>query len=300
MLMKRIFALIMLLVLASCAAPTEPTAPSEPVAVPPSEPTAPSEPVAVPPSEPAAVPVVEPAEEPVIAAKPADDLAERLAEEQEQKIIEALSQPQHLPLRNRTTIVADMWAVYKKLDSYHYKSPKGLVLIRGDKLRYLPVKQIHLVNVVYDGKTYNDVFIDEIIFDRAKKTATGYCSGYVSDIAKQCITLGLSEVPFTLLYDQYRPKTPDDWSQEYMSQTVIDEEHGKYFIKGVETVRVKFGDGTEMYFNPSVGLPVKIVKGPLEITEYDGLIPNRVRPEDVVHRLRSSIPPMDAFYRQIY
>ncbi|MEM2916087.1 MAG: hypothetical protein QXT19_01900 [Candidatus Woesearchaeota archaeon] len=284
--MKRIFMLLVLLVLASCV-PAEPTAPSEPVAVPVSEP-----------AEPAVAPAEEPVPEP--AAKPADDLAERLAKEQEQKIIEALSQPQHLPLRNRTTIVGDMWAVYQTLDSYHYKSPRGLVLIRGDKLRYLPVRQIHLVDVVYDGKKYNDVFIDEIIFDRAKRTATGYCSGYISDIAKQCITLGLSEVPFALPYDQHRPKTPDDWAQEYMNKPVVNEEYGKYFINGVETVRVKFEDGTEMYFQPSVGLPVKIVKGPLEVTEFDGIIPNRVRPEDVVHRLRSSIPPMDAFYRQIY
>ncbi len=284
--MKRLFALMVLIVLASCA-PTEPAAPSEPVAVPISEP-----------AEPAVAPAEEHVAEPAVA--PADDLAERLAKEQEQKIIESLSQPQHLPLRNRTTIVGDMWAVYQKLDSYHYKSPKGLVLIRGDKLRYLPFKQIHLVDVVYDGKKYNDVFIDEIIFDRAKKTAIGYCSGYVSDIAKQCITLGLSEVPFTLLYDQYYPKTPDDWSREYMNTPVVDEEHGKYFINGIETVRVKFEDGTEMYFHPSVGLPLKIVKDPLDVTEYEGVIANRVRPEDIVHRLKSSIPPMDAFYRQIY
>lgn len=283
MLMKRIFALLALLVLASCAVPTEPTAPSEPVTVPF--------------SEPAAVPVVGPVSEPV---QPADNTAQRLADEQAQKIMEAISQPQHLPLRNRTTVVGDMWAVFQKLDSYHYKSPRGLFLARGDKLRYLPVKQVHLVDVVSDGKKFNDVFIDEIIFDRAKKTATGYCAGYISDIAKQCITLGLAEIPFTLPYDQYYLKTPDDWSREYMSKPAVDEEYGKYFIKSVETVRVKFKDGAEMYFLPSIGLPLKIVQGPLEVTEYDGMLANRVRPEDVIHRSKSSIPAEDAFYRQIY
>ncbi len=287
--MKRLFALLVLLVLASCAAPTEPTVPSEPVAVPISEP-----------AEPAIAPVPEPVQEPAVQPKPADDTAKRLAEEQEQKIIEAISQPPHLPLRNRTTIVGDMWTVFQGLESYHYKSPRGLFLARGDKLRYLPLKQIHLVEVVYDGKKYNDVFIDEIIFDRAKKTATGYCAGYVSDTAKQCITLGLADIPFTLLYDQYYQKTPEDWSQEYMNKPAVDEEYGKYFIKGVETVRVKFEDGTEMYFLPAVGLPLKIVQGPLEVTEFDNMLANRVRPEDVIHRSKSAIPAEDAFYRQIY
>jgi hypothetical protein len=279
--MKRLIALLIVLLLSACGTPQ----PSEPAA---------------------AEPVVA---EPVVEAQPVqeeqapateDDTAERLAEEQEQKIIEVISQPQNLTARERKTIAGEMFDIFNTLDSYKFKSLKGTFFVRGDKARILLRNPVTMRGVMQGTTRYSEVLIDEVILDRAKKEAVGYCFGETEQTRNECGALEIFDTAFNISYSDFYIKMPDDWLKEYLNVPAVDEEYEKYFVNSVETVRVKFKDGVEMFFFPRAGLPIKVVKSKLDSYEYDNLVPNQARPEDVIHRSRESIPATESFYKQIY
>ncbi|MEM4240103.1 MAG: hypothetical protein QXM31_03550 [Candidatus Woesearchaeota archaeon] len=284
--MRKFIALLVLLMLAACASekPIEPAAPAEPAAQP-----AQAEAVA---PEPAAEEEARPA--------PADGLAERLAREQAEKIAESIEHVQKLPLRERKTIVSEMMDVYSTLDSYKFKSSVGTFFVRGNKVRIILRTPINKRIFTQGSTRYPEIFVDEVILDRVRKEATGYCFGFTEKVTNECANLKLFDTPFNLSYDEIAVKMPDEWLAEYLHAEAVEEEHEKYFINSIETIRVRFKDGTEMYFFPRAGLPVKVVKGPLELFEYENIVPNQARPEDVIHRSRESIPATELFYKQIY
>jgi hypothetical protein len=289
--MKKIFAFFVLLLLVACGAPKEqaPAVPNE---------TAPA-------AEPAAA-----APEPVIAEQsqveveskplPDDAVKEKVIQEEQERIAAEVEHIQPLPQRNRTTVVGEMLNTYNTIDSYQFKTSKGTYYVRGDKVRFLPIKTINVRNFIRGATKYPEIFVDEVIFDRTDKTATGYCFGFDEETRRECESLKMPDIPFNLSYSEYFTKMPDDWSKEYASQAVGDEEHEKYFLNSIETTRVAFKDGTEMFFSPLAGVPIKVVKGPLESYTFDSLVINRVRPEDVIHRTRAQIPPNEVFYKPIY
>jgi hypothetical protein len=281
--MKHILALIVLMIIAAGCVAEQQAVPAE---IPPAEPV------------PAAVPVPEPAAEERPPA--ADDgTAERLAREQEERILETLEQPPKLAPRDRTTIVEQMWETYSALDSYQFRSAKGMWYVRGEKVRFLPVDAVMKSDVMLNNKMYRQVLLDELVFDTEERTLTGYCFGFEESVNNQCANLELHDIAFPLTYGEFMIKLPHEWAREYLTKTPIAEEHEKYYVKNIETIRVRFEDGTEMYFFARAGLPVKIVRG-TEITSYDGLVVNQVRPEDVIHRSKKDIPASEAFSRTPY
>jgi len=287
--MKRLLALLLLIFLAACAA--QPGTLDERGQAPPAEPAVIVEPAAEP--EPAVT--VEPGP-----AMPEDDLAERLAKEQEEKILESLETVPKVETRERTTIAEQMYQTYLNLDSHKFNTPEGLWMVRGDKAKLVPRTAIRLINVKAGEKTYRDVYIDEIIFDRDDKTAVGYCAGFDEDVNMQCAHFELYDIQFQLTYSTYMRKLSDDWLKEYLTKTPSNEEYEKYYIDNVETVRVHYPDNVEMYFNPRAGLPTLVVFGQLDRTKYDDLVINQVRPEDVIHRSKKDIPPEEQFKSTIY
>lgn len=288
--MRKLLALFVLLMLVACGAPKEqaPAVPNETV----------TEPVVAAPSEQV---VVDRGQVQVERQQAFDDgVKEKVIKAEEERIVEAITHPEPLPQRNKTTVVGDMMNTYKTIDSYQFKTSKGTFYVRGDKIRYLPRTAINKRNIVLSEVKYSEIFVDELIFDRTDKTATGYCFGFSDEVRRECDSLKLMDKAFNLSYDEFVIKMPDDWLTEYLRLSVGDEEHGKYFLNSVETTRVVFKDGIEMFFFPDAGLPIRVVKGPLEMYAFDNLVINRVRPEDVIHRSRDQISPNEAFYKPIY
>lgn len=279
--MKKLLALLLLFVLVACTAKQAMPEQKTPEATPVAPEAAPAAPEAVPDQMP-------------------DDTAARLAREQEERIIEAVSHPPKVPQREKSSIVKQMLAAFSIIESYQFKTPQGVYYVRGDNVRFLPFNAIRKSGVWQGTVRYPEIYIDEVIVDRETKTATGYCTGVASDAEHHCVGLKLYEIPFSLNYTEVAPKLPQDWAEEYLTAEVIDEEYQKYYIKSIETVRVRFKDGTEMYFLQKAGLPIRIVKGPLELYAFDDLVINQARPEDVMHRSRSEIPQEELFYRPRY
>ncbi|MEM4247278.1 MAG: hypothetical protein QXR48_01785 [Candidatus Woesearchaeota archaeon] len=283
--MKKFLALFTLLMLAACTAetPIEPALPQPAV-------------------QPEAVEPVAETQEPEEHQAPVleDDTAKRLAQEQAEKIAESLEHIQTFPTRERKTIVGEMADVYNTLDSYKFKTSKGTFYVRGNKVRVLLRTPIIKRGIMQGTTRYSEIVVDEVILDRFRKEATGYCFGITEETRNECGTLKIFDTAFNLSYDEVAEKMPDDWLKEYLNVPPVEEEHEKYFLNGIETIRVRFKDGVEMYFSPRAGLPIKVVKGPLDRYEYDNLVPNQVRPEDVIHRSREEIPATELFYKQIY
>ncbi len=265
--------------------------------------------VAPAPKEPAAPAAdVAPAPEPVKSMeeerKPVleDDTAARLAKEQEQKIIETLESPPKLPPRDRTTAVEQMWNTFTTLSSYQFKTPQGAYFVRGDKIKSVPFNAIVKHDFSQGSQFWRQIYIDEIILDRGAKTATGYCAGLSQDVNRQCANLQLHDVPFTLSYDEFATKLPEDWVKEYINQIPTHEEAEKYYLKSLLTTRVQFKDGTEMSFFPKAGLPVQIIPQGRNLDKiiFDDIVVNQVRPEDIAHRSKKDIPVEEQFYKPRY
>lgn len=270
---------VALLVLAACKAPEAPPTPEVAPSLP-----APAEKI----------------EEAPPAAPAEDDTAERLAEEQKEKIIEYLETPPKLEPRDRTTIVEQMWDIASKLESYQFKTLAGAWFVRGEKVKHVPFNAIRKTDVMAGGTKYREVFIDEVFFDREERTATGYCTGWDENVRKQCASLGILDIAFPLSYDELMIKLPEDWVKEYLGEVPTEEEYEKYYVKNVLTNKAVFKDGVQMFFNPRAGLPLQIILGPLDKVSFDDLVINQVRPEQVVHRSRSEIPPEEMFYQPKY
>lgn len=299
MVMKKLIALFILLMLIGCSAPKSTEQLNETVVAEPSEQVAvaePSEQVAEPDSG-----ASEQAEKEERKQVLDDSLKEKVIQEQEQKIIETLENPPALPQRNRTTIAGEMWQVFSGIASYKFKTTTGTYYSRGDKVRAILRNPATKRGIIQNGRLYDEIIIDEVILDRAGKTAMGYCFGYTELTRSNCASLKIDDkTGFNVSYDEFAIKMPDEWTRDYMTEKVSEEEHEKYFLESIETIRAKFSDGVEIYFNPLAGLPIKIIKGPLETIKFDGLTINQARPEDVIHRSRSEIPQTEAFYKQIY
>jgi hypothetical protein len=229
-----------------------------------------------------------------------DGTAERLAQEQAEKVSQSLETVPKATPTDRTTIVEQMYETYKGLESYQVKTFEGAYFVRGEKVRFLPRNAIRMLKVTFNGKDYRDVYIDEIIFDREEKMATGYCFGYEEDTNQQCAHFELYDLPFPLVYTEHMRKLPDEWVREYLNKVPTNEEYEKYYVNDMETTRVHFPDGVQMFFNPRAGLPVWVLFPNDEKTVYDDMVINRVRPEDVIHRSRKDIPPAELFHRTNY
>ncbi len=231
-----------------------------------------------------------------------DDLAERLAAEQAAKIEESLGTVQKVEPRDRVTGIERMYETFKGIASYQFKTAKGKYFVRGEKVKFLPSDPFMKTNVQKGDKLYRQIYIDEIIMDVPERLATGYCIGVEDDTSSQCAQLGLDDIAFSLPFDEYKTKLPQDWVVEYLNQVPTVEDAEKYYVKGLLTTLLRFTDNTEMYFFPKAGLPVQVVpKGdPLKKQVYDDIVVNQVNPEDVIHRSRADIPAYEAFYKPNY
>ncbi len=228
-----------------------------------------------------------------------DNLAERLAQEQAERIADSLETPPKLEQRDRETFVEQMFKAYSLLESYKFRNAQGSWHVRGEKIKFLPINPIILYNAQKGDKKYKQAYLDELFFDTKEKTLTGYCFGFSESVNRQCATFELYDIPFQLPYEQYITKLPHEWLKDYMTDVPINEEHEKYYVKNIETTRVKFEDGTEIYFFERAGLPLRIVKG-YDITNYEDVVNDQVRPEDVTHRSRKDIPPQESYYTNPY
>lgn len=227
-------------------------------------------------------------------------IAERLAQEQEQKIIETVQEPPKLAPRDRTTIIEQMQKTASQLESYQYRTSKGSFFVRGDKIRIKLLEPIIKHNFKRADKNYDQVIFDEIIINRADKTATAYCAGFTEGVRLQCENKKLWDLDFPIPYEEVNPKTPEDLTAEYVNEQPTAEEPDKYYINSVLTTRVALKNGAEIYFYPKAGLPVRVVLGPLEKVDFEDLVINQVRPEDVTHRSRKDIPSSEIFTKPQY
>ena len=227
-----------------------------------------------------------------------EDLRQKVIAQQEQRIEESLAHPEKFAPRNHTNEVGELIeAAEPSLQSYQFRTSKGTFYVRGGVVRYLLLSPILKHNVARDSVNYTELYLDEIIVDRNAKTAKAYCFGFTDTTRKQCARLQLADIDFDMQYDVANPKLPEDWAREFASKEVTASDEQKYYLNSIETTRLQFPNGGELYMLPKAGLPIKVVVSPLEGYTFDNFVINQVRPEDITHRSKTDIPPQEAFYK---
>ena len=200
----------------------------------------------------------------------------------------------------KTKLEELMEAYAQGVTSYKYDYKQDKWLIRGDKTRIMLGSAIKLTNVDLDGNHYSLFYIDNVYLVDQK--ATGYCEGTHSKYGRQCSSLEIRDIPYTLNYADYKDKTPADWLFEFYDKKPKIIEEGKYYVKGRQaTVIIWEEDGveTKMYFDEKLGMPMRIEIGAdpsKEIYDYGNLAANTVRDVDVIHRSYKDIPTEEVFY----
>jgi hypothetical protein len=229
---------------------------------------------------------------------PSDDLRQKVIAQQEERIEDSLAHPEKFTPRNHTNEVGKLMAdAAPSLQSYQFRTSKGTFYVRGGLVRYLLLTPLLKHNVQRDSVNYTELYLDEIIVDRNAKTAKAYCFGFTDTTRKQCARIQIADLDFALPYDEANPKLPEDWAREFETKEVTGSDEQKYYLNSVETTRLQFLNGSELYILPKAGLPIKVVFGPLDAITFDNFVINQVRPEDVVHRSKSDIPPQEPFYK---
>lgn len=236
--------------------------------------------------------------------QPKEDLAEKLAAEQEEKIREIISTSPKVEPRERITPTSEFWAMYaQNVTSYQFRmAGKGTYFIRADRAKLIPGSPITLSEYKDDnGKTWRDIRLDAVYLDFGEKTAAGYCEGlYHTDINRICAEKELYDVPFHLNYSQYTATFPHEWLFAYLDQMPVREEQEKYYVSGRQATLLVFEDNLQMFIDSRIGLPLRIIVKPIEKYDFEDLVANQAREEDVRHRVRSEIPQEEMFYKPKY
>lgn len=187
--------------------------------------------------------------------------------------------------------------------SYSFNYRKNKYYVRGPLMKIVLGDFVYDKDVVVDGKTYKQVYLDAVYLDRGSKRAVGYCEGLIKELKSRCIDLELEDVKFPRLYADYIIKLPEDWLFEFLNRIPHLVEERKYFVESRLTTLVKFIDPDktiELYFDEAIGLPLRVLvkQGEVVIERYDyeKLVANHVREVDVIHRSASEIPSEEVFY----
>lgn len=131
--------------------------------------------------------------------------------------------------------------------------------IKGDIVkRELPIE----TDILYKNE------LDVVIFDTAKRTATGYCESH-----KYCKQVGkIREVD----YDQYYIKTPFDWIEKTTSAEKVSEE----VMFKRDTWKIKVNGGVLVWVDSFYGIPLKVDEGNKRY-EYGWPLFNQLSDSDV-------------------
>ena len=248
-------------------------------------------------------------EEPVVAEAEEIETEEEKTETNQTKIGPA-------PATKNETIISDedstdmerLTATFaQKITGYKYAYKANWHYIRGDKIKLKLRDAVLATNVNVGGTHYMLFYYDNIYLNKRDKTSAGYCEGTSVRLGKeQCITLKLEEVPFPLSYETFKTKLPEEWLFEYIGKTPSEAGVNKYYYAGRKVTKLVFddeentGQETRMYFDETIGLPIRveIAQGEriLELYSYEDLSSNTVREEDVTHRKPSDVPSTEVFY----
>lgn len=196
------------------------------------------------------------------------------------------------------TTLTDAIAKFKQnVSSYSFYDGKIKYFVKDRMIRIKLDKMQELPFATNNSRTY----VTDIFVDRERQTATGYC-----DPRSEMVIMGdsfgdrsvckkLINIPITLSYAEYNPVLPEDWLFKFSNAIPVRVEEIDQFVKeptGWKTVNpaVYVNEGNAevvLRLETKTGLPIKvekISKTNKEITSYTWLVPNPVKPEEVVYQ----------------
>jgi hypothetical protein len=129
---------------------------------------------------------------------------------------------------------------------------------------------------------YHAPFIDTVYIDLERRTAVGVCEGRSANIRKQCALRQTLDKKYALPYVQFKIKLPEDWLVEFQNLYAAPAETPQ-LVSERKTVHLKHSTKTritDLYIDPSSGLPVVVVDGGAEY-QYESLAKNQFAPGTV-------------------
>jgi hypothetical protein len=234
-------------------------------------------------------------EQPPAAPEASEPTAEpEIAEVPEEPPAEQESEPVDLPESNVTVeagvpeegvyerapeepkTMADFLSYFRNnVDNYRFKFKSDTWYVAGRTAK------IELFRVLENE--YHAPFIDTIYLDLERRTAVGVCEGRSTNIRKQCALRQTLDNKYALPYVQFKIKLPEDWLVEFQNLYVSPAETPQ-LVSDRETVHMKHATKTrltDLYIDPSSGLPVAVVDGGAEY-KYEALAKNNFAPGTVL------------------
>jgi hypothetical protein len=172
--------------------------------------------------------------------------------------------------------MADFLSYFRNnVDNYRFKFKSDTWYVAGRTAK------IELFRVLENE--YHAPFIDTIYLDLERRTAVGVCEGRSTNIRKQCALRQTLDNKYALPYVQFKIKLPEDWLVEFQNLYVSPAETPQ-LVSDRETVHMKHATKTrltDLYIDPSSGLPVAVVDGGAEY-KYEALAKNNFAPGTVL------------------
>ncbi|OYT31687.1 hypothetical protein DRJ22_01680 [Candidatus Woesearchaeota archaeon] len=193
------------------------------------------------------------------------------------------------------------YIVYKLSDS----SPGDLIKVglkKADTLRNYRVGD-DVKNLVY----YDVVYVDVNNKNKSLTSVQAYCEGVFDKNALfECVNSEIVDVPIDISYNLYKDKFETVLPSEYLYSLFADNtffkraEENKYSFKNRAVTVLETTRGKIFYFDPRLGLPLKIEytkdDGSHAVILFDNLIANKAKFAEMHHRTASEIPPDEMFY----
>jgi hypothetical protein len=255
-------------------------------------------------TEPEAEKTTEEAEEPAETPEPTQELVPETAPETAEEITEAEAIEETVsPAQTRTKMYKFLDIFAAKVTSYEFTYKGDKYHVRGSRYKIILKNPATVKDVSFGDIRKNLFYYDTVYVDRATKTAIAYCEGHSSQVNTQCSQLEIYDLAYPAPFQDYDITLPEDWLFTYLDREPNTWDENKYYIQSRASITVTFeGDPTlELDFDPGSGLVMRADQKSgnrlVSRQDYEKLATNLVREKDVYHRSKSEIPSEETFYK---
>jgi hypothetical protein len=155
--------------------------------------------------------------------------------------------------------IAKYQMIFKKeVKEYKFEYKNDQWFVQGKRAKIIPSRILQ--------NEYKVPFIDTVYIDLENKTATGVCEGRDNNIKMQCLQMGIHKKPYAIPYNQFKIQLPEDWFVELQNLYMSVADSPK-LATDRETIHLKHQSQTRIvdaYFDPSFGLPVAVIDNGIE------------------------------------
>ncbi|MBW3016666.1 hypothetical protein KY309_03595 [Candidatus Woesearchaeota archaeon] len=241
-------------------------------------------------------PVQETVQEQPVEEQETSNLAEQLKQDVETTVEEETTTP-----AQQRTKVHKYLDLFAKTTGYEFIYKGDHIYSKGTTYKIQLDVPRTVKNAKFGETTKNLYYYDTVYVDRVAQTAIAYCEGYDSQVNRQCAQLEIYDLAYPVAFGEYNMVLPEDWLFQNLNKEPILVEENKYYIKGRNTIFLKFADGLELSVDPATGIPLRADQKRgnqlLERYEYEDMVANKVRDTDIRHRTKDEIPTTETFYR---